>query len=125
MYQDEIQALARTSAIEAAKAGDVAPGGAHDNDAVISIANPPLELRIKLDGLVDAAEESKRIRKELETVESDLAHVRGKLSRESFVAKAPADLVAAERAKEKELDRKRSDLGDSLARLARLGNPGG
>jgi valyl-tRNA synthetase len=68
--------------------------------AVKIIAQPALELRISLEGLVNFEEEVKRLSKEVEKVSADLAFVQNKLSQETFIARAPAALVAKERSRE-------------------------
>ena len=44
-----------------------------------------------------------------------------KLSQETFIAKAPRELVEKERKREQELIAKRDELQGALARLAKLG----
>ena len=90
-------------------------------EAVIPIANPPVELRISLKGLVNVEEESKRLRKEIEKVGEDIAFVQRKLGQETFIAKAPRELVEKERRREQELVAKRTELEAALARLKTLG----
>ena len=79
-----------------------------------------MEFRISLKGLVNVEEESKRIQKEIERVTSDIEFVTKKLSQETFIAKAPPDLVAKEKAREKELVGKKTELEAALTRLAKL-----
>jgi valyl-tRNA synthetase len=93
-YANDIIQLARVTAI-----ADNAIGKSVSKfEAMIPLANPAAELRISLDGLVDVEEERKRVRKEIEKTKVDLAHVEGKLSKESFVAKAPKELIEKTRA---------------------------
>ncbi len=68
-------------------------------------------VRIALDA-ADAAKECTRLRGEHAKLEKQLAGLRGKLGNEGFLAKAPPQVVAAERTKER-------DWGEKLARLAR------
>ena len=49
--------------------------------------------------LVDFEKEKERIKKELATVEQEIARANGKLNNQGFVAKAPAQLIEAEKAK--------------------------
>jgi valyl-tRNA synthetase len=93
-YANDIIQLARVTAI-----ADNAIGKSVSKfEAMIPLANPAAELRKSLDGLVDVEEERKRVRKEIEKTKVDLAHVEGKLSKESFVAKAPKELIEKTRA---------------------------
>jgi len=116
MYSNEIKTLARVSALERIQ-GDTQAEGA---EAVIPLSNPPIEFRISLKGLVNVAEESKRLHKEIERVNLDIEFINKKLSQETFIAKAPPDLVAKERAREKELSGKKSELESALTRLEKL-----
>ncbi len=76
-----------------------------------------VEIFVPLKGLIDVDRETARLKKELASVEKDLARVRGKLGNPGFLGKAPADVVAKERAKESELSQKQSAIGERLAML--------
>ncbi|MBC7385317.1 MAG: valine--tRNA ligase [Cryobacterium sp.] len=88
--ESDILQLAKISAIREIKAGE----SASKFESVILLTNPAAELRISLEGLVDVGEEMKRLRKEVEKTKVDLAHLDGKLGKESFIAKAPPELIA-------------------------------
>jgi valyl-tRNA synthetase len=115
-YTNEIKALTNIERLERGSGESLEAGG----ESVIPVTNPSMELRIALKGLVNVEEESKRLGKEIERVKSDLKHVQGKLSSETFVAKAPAELVAKERGRETEFTKKLNELDAALARLAKL-----
>jgi valyl-tRNA synthetase len=68
-------------------------------------------VRVALDA-ADAAKECARLRGEHTKLERQLAGLRGKLSNEGFLAKAPPEVVEAERTKER-------DWREKLARLER------
>jgi len=113
-YANDIIQLARVSSV-----AEVALGkSVSEFEAVIPLENPSAELRISLEGLVDVEEERKRVRKEIEKTKVDLAHVEGKLSKESFVAKAPKELIEKTRA---EADVFRTKLAGFEAALKKLG----
>ena len=116
MYAHEIQTLARIASLNRLSHGSVTEA----LHAVIPFSNPPVEFRIALKGLVNVEEESKRLKKEIEKINSDLEHVRRKLGQETFLAKAPASLVAAERKKEQECLGQLKELQNSLERLSQL-----
>ena len=59
----------------------------------------PCELFIPLGELVDIEKELARLDKDLKNAEAEVARADGKLKNEKFVAKAPANLVEAEREK--------------------------
>lgn len=58
------------------------------------------EIFIPLEGLIDTDAERKRIEKEIQRLEGLLFAVEKKLSNEGFVAKAPAEVIEKERAKQ-------------------------
>ncbi|MCC7440398.1 MAG: valine--tRNA ligase [Bdellovibrionales bacterium] len=116
LFRSDIMAMARLSALE--KAPVNGNGGAPRTIAVIPVTNPALELHVDLKGLVDVEEETKRLRKEIERVQGDLSFIRGKLTNESFVAKAPKELVAKEKGRENELVGKLRELESALTRLS-------
>ncbi len=60
---------------------------------------PGAEIYMPLAGIIDFAEEEKRLAKEMEKLTKDLAVARKKLTNEDFLAKAPADVVAKEKEK--------------------------
>lgn len=116
--ESEIKLLAKVSALSESSEQD-------EWDSVIPLPGVGIELKISLKGLVNVEEESKRLRKESERLTSDLNHIRGKLSKESFVAKAPAELVAKERAKEQEIVQKLDEITTGLKRIEGLKRPEG
>jgi len=67
-------------------------------DAVSSVIKG-VEIYIPLDELLDFDKELERLLKEKENLEKELERVNGKLSNESFVSKAPKNVVEAEREK--------------------------
>ncbi len=82
--------------------------GAQTGEKTISHICTIGTLYIPFGELVDIAEEKKRLDKELERVEAEIARAGGKLANSNFVAKAPKKLVDDERAKlDKFLDMKK------------------
>ncbi len=123
MHAPKIQLLARVSKFMLnSQAGDLSSDPEGNMQAVISIAHPALEFRIYLKGLVNVEEEAKRIKKEIEKLNADLAFVQNKLSQETFIAKAPPQLVEKERRREQELLAKRTELEAALAKFQRQVN---
>ena len=86
--------------------------------ALSYVAPGGIEVYIPLAGLVDLDKEIARLEKESGAVSRELERVRGKLANESFLAKAPPEVIDKERDKE-------ADLGQKLAtidrRLAQFG----
>lgn len=114
LHQEQIVALSKISAFKLASAAIKTGGGMQ---AVIPLSHPPLELVIDLSSLVNVGEERKRLTKEIERVKGDIDHLNRKLTNESFVAKAPPDLVVKERQREKDLVAKKTELEAALHRL--------
>ena len=61
------------------------------------------EVILPLAGLIDKKEEAAKLKKQHGDLEKQLAAVRAKLGNEGFMARAPADVVVAQKAKEAEL----------------------
>ena len=59
------------------------------------------QIYVPLGELVDIEKEKARLTAEIERIDGELARAEGKLKNESFVSKAPAKLVDAEREKVK------------------------
>jgi len=78
---------------------------------------PSCELYIPLGDLVDVDKELKRLGKDRENVEREIARGEGKLANPGFLAKAPQQLVDAEKAK---LETNRAMLVSLDARIAEL-----
>ena len=68
--------------------------------------------------LLDPKAEVERLQKELKTVESNLAKSEKKLSSESFVARAPEDVVETERARLAESKLRRTRILENIASLS-------
>jgi len=78
-----------------------------------------VEIFVPLKGLIDINQETSRLTKELGVLEKDLAKVSGKLSNDGFLAKAPADVIEKEKAKEGELAGKRDSITGRLKMLGK------
>lgn len=113
-YQGDILQLARITEIKEIGKGEAAS----KFESVLPLANPSADLRISLEGLVDVEEEMKRLRKEIEKTKVDLAHVEGKLSKESFVAKAPKELIEKTKAEALAYHSKLAGFESALRKLA-------
>ena len=79
-----------------------------------------LKVLVPLAGVVDAHAERARLGKEMEKVGKERARVDGKLANANFLAKAPAAVVAKERAKGEALRKRFDVLGEQLRRLEAL-----
>lgn len=73
-----------------------------------------VEVALAVAGVVDPAQESARIRKELEQVGKELRGVEGKLSNEQFLSRAPAEIVEKQRRIREELAERQGKLEERL-----------
>ncbi|MEG6523143.1 valine--tRNA ligase [Desulfotomaculum sp. 1211_IL3151] len=87
-------------------------------DQSASAVTRGVEIFVPLKGLIDLDKEIARLNKELKSVQGDLARVQGKLNNQGFLAKAPAEVIEKEKAKEQELTIKAEALKDRLAMLS-------
>jgi valyl-tRNA synthetase len=78
------------------------------------------EVVVALAGAIDVEQECRRLWDELQRIDKQLDGLRGKLANESFVARAPAEVVAREREKQQAWRTQRDVLA---AKLAALGCP--
>jgi len=79
-----------------------------------------MEILVPMAGLIDQEAELKRLEKEIEKLDKDLARIQGKLSNAAFVDKAPADVVAKERAKQTGLEESLQQLKQQEQRIRQL-----
>ena len=79
-----------------------------------------IEVYLPLAGLIDVEKETQRLSKELAAMEKDLQRAGGKLNNAGFLAKAPEDVIAKERAKYEELSGKIEAVKNRMAYLAEL-----
>ncbi len=77
-----------------------------------------MTLGVPLAGLIDVGAELARLDKEIARLGQEVARVEAKLSNESFVARAPADVVAKERAKIADNQRAQAALLEQRERIA-------
>lgn len=79
-----------------------------------------IEVYLPLAGLIDVEKETQRLSKELAAMEKDLQRAGGKLNNAGFLAKAPEDVIAKERAKYEEVSGKIEAVKKRMAYLAEL-----
>jgi len=79
-----------------------------------------MTLGVPLAGLIDVASEIARLDKEIARLAQEVARVEAKLSNESFVARAPADVVAKEREKIADNQRAQGALAAQREKIAAL-----
>ena len=79
-----------------------------------------MRLLVPLAGLIDVAAERERLGKQLAKTRDELEKARRKMSNASFVANAPAAVVAQENARIADFEQRASQLDAQIARLAEI-----
>ena len=88
-----------------------------NTDNAVQIVTDAAVIFLPLSDLVDTEKEKARLESEKAKVEADIARLEGKLSNESFVAKAPAAVVDAERAKLAKAKENLAGIIDAISKL--------
>ncbi len=108
-----LASLAKLESTTALAEGEAAPASA---TAILG----DMEILIPMAGLIDKDAELARIGKQLEKLEKELAKVSGKLSNQKFVANAPEQVIAKERAKLDEMESAKAKLVAQQETIAAL-----
>ena len=108
-----LSALAKLDAIQVLAKDEEGPASA---TAVVG----DLSVLIPMAGLIDKEAELARLSKAIEKLDKDIQKVRGKLSNENFVAKAPAAVIDKEKAKLADAESTLIKLKDQQAQIAAL-----
>ena len=108
-----LQTLAKLESVTWLNVGDEAPMSA---TALVG----DMEVLVPMAGLIDKDAEIARLQKEIDKATKDLERIQGKLSNDSFVAKAPAEVVEKERAKCDDLQLAVSKLEEQKVRIESL-----
>ena len=95
---------------------DQAPDGYAD---MVSAVTSDAAMYMPMNELLDIEKELERLAKEIEKAEKNVAALRGKLSNENFVSRAPENVVAAEREKLEKAENLLQQLKESEARMKR------
>ncbi|MCO4798632.1 MAG: valine--tRNA ligase [Colwelliaceae bacterium] len=108
-----LSALAKLESIQVLADSEEGPASA---TAVVG----DLSVLIPMAGLIDKDAELARLTKAIEKIEKDSQKVRGKLSNENFVAKAPAAVIDKEKAKLAEADSTLAKLAEQIEQISAL-----
>ncbi len=100
-----------------ASASEVEVADSFELEGSVCIVTQDAKIYIPMGELVDFEAEKARLNKELAAVQKDLDFVNNKLSNENFVAKAPANVVAAQREQATKYAEKIAMLKESIAKL--------
>lgn len=106
-YAPHLKALAKLAEVEIVK-------DLPEADAPVALAGN-FKLMLKIE--VDVAAEKERLGKEIARLQSEIAKANGKLTNESFVARAPAAVVEQEKARLAEFTASLDKLNAQLAKL--------
>ncbi|HEY0988289.1 MAG TPA: valine--tRNA ligase [Kofleriaceae bacterium] len=108
--------IERAAKVEAAivAADGAAPAPA---DAAKAVVGADLEIVMPLGGLIDVAAEKSRIAKDIAKTDKEISAIERKLGNADFLAKAPDDVVAEQKARLAEEQSRRQRLADALATL--------
>ncbi len=106
-YAPHLKALAKVAEVEIVK-------DLPEADAPVALAGD-FKLMLKIE--VDVAAEKERLGKEIARLRSEIAKANGKLTNESFVARAPAAVVEQEKARLAEFTASLDKLNAQLAKL--------
>ena len=109
---DAIKALARVEPITFASARDQA-NAVQEVSLVLSKGT----VTVPLGGLVDLGRESARLSNEMEQIDANRERLSARLKDESFLAKAPEDVVDRERERLGSMEERRARIVDVLSRL--------
>ena len=112
-HKQSLEKLAKINTITVLSARDEQP-------PALSALAGTLEIMVPLAGVVDIDKELGRLDKELERLATEKARLAGKLSNENFVARAPADVVAKERAKLADLETAASSVEAQKTKIQEL-----
>jgi valyl-tRNA synthetase len=101
-----------------AKAGTVAAAAevSKPESAVTAVVRE-VEIFLPLKGVIDFAEEQRRLQKELVKIQKDLSDISRKLSNRDFLAKAPEAVIEKEKTRSQELIETRDKLQANLDRI--------
>ena len=106
--EDTLKRLAR---VENISFGETIPKGS------VQIVLGDLTVALPLGEVIDVAEESARLQREIGKVQDEIDKLEAKLANENFVAKAPSHIVEAQREKKSEAQATKAKLEQALEKI--------
>ena len=100
-----------------AGASDVSIVDSYSEEGAVQIITDSAAVYIPLADMVDFAAERRRLEGELKACDGEIKRCEGKLSNEGFVAKAPAAVVDAEKAKLEKYKKQKLGIEEALAAI--------
>ncbi|MGH7570156.1 MAG: valine--tRNA ligase [Gemmatimonadales bacterium] len=113
-FQGERETITRLAQLEGLTLDGAPAGGGGGAHAVFGDGS---EVFVALEGAIDVRQECRRLSGEVERLDRQLAGLAARLTNENFVARAPAEVVAREREKERAWRDQRGVLADKLKAL--------
>ena len=105
--------LAKVASITIAKSGEEQP-------PTLSALAGTIEVMVPMAGVIDVDKELARLAKELDRLTEEQGRLKGKLSNDNFVARAPADVVDKERAKLADIETSISSVTAQKSKMEEL-----
>src|SRR5213593_747870 len=112
VFEAESETIRRLAQLE-----ELSFDGGSKRVGVYAIFGDGSEVYVALEGAIDLQQECRRLSGELTRLEQQLAGLAAKLTNQQFVARAPAQVVAKEREKERAWHDQRQVLADKLKSL--------
>jgi valyl-tRNA synthetase len=103
--------------LAAVKSGTIRNKKADRPKKSVSMATTHTEIWLPLEGLVDIAEQVKRVQKDIEKTQGDYQRVEAKLANSTFVDNAPEDVVADVKEKARQFQEKLQSLQNMLVQF--------
>ena len=111
--REAITALGRTEELEIGPEGDLNKCAV----TTISIGDSAVKVIIPLEGLVDFAEEVKRIQKTIEKLEKEVTSINGRLGNQNFIANASEEVIETDKKTLESSQLQLTSLKDALTRF--------
>jgi valyl-tRNA synthetase len=96
---------------------DLAVDGTASGAGAHAVFGDGSDVFVALTGVIDVSKECRRLQDEAERLDRQLEQLTARLGNESFAARAPADVVAKEREKERTWREQRRLLGEKITQL--------
>ena len=97
-----------------AQVGELTFDGGMKGPVAYAVFGDGSEVFVALEGAIDVQQECKRLSSDVTRLDRQLAALAARLTNQDFVARAPADVVAREREKERAWQDQRRALADKL-----------
>ena len=112
-FEGERETIVRLAQLESLRTGG-APAASDGEQGAHAVFGDGSEVVVALAGTIDVKQECRRLSEELTRLDQQLAGLAARLTNENFVSRAPADVVAREREKEKAWREQRDVLAGKL-----------